>query len=161
MGNESGAKKSGLIVQVQSVRTNPRIDRVNVIVGATLVVALFYLGDPVAEQGLDRGGQFGENVSGQRRHGVFLAAGFLGQAAALVRAGAQDLDIEPPGGVAHDYRGAGLVRAVGRGRVPQAAVEHEHAAGWAAGIYFRGIRGQRIDTIVAGGVVRGAMAAGD
>ena len=53
MGNESGAKKSGLIVQVQAVRTNPRIDRVNVIVGATLVVALFYLGDPVAEQGLD------------------------------------------------------------------------------------------------------------
>ena len=61
MGNESGAKKSGLIVQVQSVRTNPRIDRVNVIVGATLVVALFYLGDPVAEQGLDWGGQFREN----------------------------------------------------------------------------------------------------
>ena len=174
VGNERGAKKSGLIAQVQSVRTNPGIDRVNVIVGATLVVARWdgkglglrtqsarNLFDPVAEQGLDWGGQFGENAGGQRRHGVFLAAGFVGQAAALVRAGAQDLDIEPPGGVAHDYRGAGLVRAVGRGRVPQAAVEHEHAAGWAAGVYFRGIRGQRIDAIVAGGIVRGAVAAGD
>ena len=122
---------------------------------------LFGPGDPVAEQGLDWSGQLGENVRGQRWHGVFLEAGFLGQAAALVRAGAQDLDIEPPGGIAHDDRGAGFVRAVGRGRVPQAAVEHEHAAGWAAGVYFRGIWGQRIDAIVAGGVVWGSVAAGD
>ena len=64
MGNEISAKKSGLSVQVQSVRTNPRINRVNVIVGATLVVALFYLFDPVAKQGLDWGGQFGENAGG-------------------------------------------------------------------------------------------------
>ena len=68
MGNESSAKKSGLIVQVQSVRTNPGIDRVNVIVGATLVVARWD-GKGLGPYGRNRRGTYSDRATQWRNKG--------------------------------------------------------------------------------------------
>ena len=101
-----------------------------------------------------------EHLLGHRCLLRILGTRLINHAAPVNRAGHEYVEVEPPGGVADSHADSRAVAVVGRGRVPQAAIEYQHAAGVPRGLYLR--RGWRegIDPVVARRVVARTVALG-